>query len=261
MTRCLSLSTPARARAAAKLLLFAVPVALVTAVAPAVSTAAPPPANPPLPNDQGFAAGSYITNVAAPGRFPLVAGGKAAPLVVDSGDYPGAVRVAGDLRDDIARVTGVTPQIAHTVSSGTAPVIVGTIGRSSLTDEMIRGGTLDVSDIVGKWETSLEHGDIGGVRTRLQPVQQIVRPTIVHVRGRTSPVGQRVTQYRDAGGGVVRPHFQPTEEIPVIHGRRLASVNWPPRDVWVESAAIERFRAIHVWGSISTHVSANRSVE
>ncbi|MYW15441.1 hypothetical protein GT039_07530 [Streptomyces sp. SID2955] len=37
------------------------------------------------------------------GAFSLVG----APVVVSRGDHPGVVRVAGDLRDDLERVTGV----------------------------------------------------------------------------------------------------------------------------------------------------------
>ncbi len=86
-----------------------------------------------------------------------MAGGKAAPLVVDASDYPGVVRVAGDLCLDIGKVTGVTPDVVQgTVPVGATPVIVGTIGRSALIDGLISSGKLDVSGITGNWETSLE---------------------------------------------------------------------------------------------------------
>ncbi|CAM5326551.1 hypothetical protein SFUMM280S_09159 [Streptomyces fumanus] len=42
-----------------------------------------------------------------------MAGGRAAPLVVDEGDHPGVLRVVGDLRTDIGRVTGTEPAVAH----------------------------------------------------------------------------------------------------------------------------------------------------
>jgi Glycosyl hydrolase family 115/Gylcosyl hydrolase family 115 C-terminal domain len=87
----------------------------------------------------------------------LVAGGKAATLVVSASDYPGVVRVVNDLRADIKSVTGVEPAI----STGQVPnrgevVLIGTIGRSPLIDRLITAGKLDVSGIAGNWETSLE---------------------------------------------------------------------------------------------------------
>ncbi|MGW1607656.1 hypothetical protein, partial [Streptomyces eurythermus] len=47
--------------------------------------------------------GSYISFTG--GVFSLVG----APVVVSQDDHPGVVRVAGDLREDLARVTGVRP--------------------------------------------------------------------------------------------------------------------------------------------------------
>ncbi|MGW3107683.1 glycosyl hydrolase 115 family protein [Streptomyces sp. NPDC001100] len=93
-------------------------------------------------------AGAYISFSRTTGAFPLVG----APVVVDPDDHPGVVRVAGDLRDDIERVTGVRPggELAREV------VLVGTIGRSALIDGLVAAGRLDVSGIRGRWETSLQ---------------------------------------------------------------------------------------------------------
>ncbi|HZC51693.1 MAG TPA: glycosyl hydrolase 115 family protein, partial [Mycobacterium sp.] len=126
---------------------------LAALVAPAVTTAraAPAPAGQPNPS------GSYISETAAPDRFPLVAGGAAAPLVVNSGDYPGVMRAVGDLRTDIGRVTGVEPAVsADSLPAADHVVIIGTVGTSALVDGLVRAGKLDVSGIVGRWETSIE---------------------------------------------------------------------------------------------------------
>jgi hypothetical protein len=100
---------------------------------------------------------TYISNTAGPGRFPLVAGGKAVPLVVGAGDHPGVIRVVNDLQADMERVTGVRP----VVSSGRIPsqndvVLIGTIGKSPLIDDLVTAGKLDVTAITGKWETSIQ---------------------------------------------------------------------------------------------------------
>ncbi|MPZ85863.1 MAG: glycosyl hydrolase [Actinophytocola sp.] len=99
----------------------------------------------------------YITGTATPGSFPLVANGKAAPIVVSAADHAGVVRVAGDLRADLERVTGVAPAVlTDEVPRRDAIVLVGTIGRSPLIDRLVRDRKLDVRGIAGKWETTLE---------------------------------------------------------------------------------------------------------
>ncbi len=98
---------------------------------------------------------SYVAFAPSDGSFPLAASGKAAPIVVDAGDHPGVVRVAGDLQTDVERVTGVRPALGNE-PSGEEIVIVGTLGRSRLVDRLVAEGKLDVRGIAGRWETSLE---------------------------------------------------------------------------------------------------------
>src|SRR5687767_12095222 len=62
--------------------------------------------------------GAYISFSPVAGAFSLVG----VPVVVSPEDHPGVVRVAGDLRDDIERVTGVRPGDAV----GPEVVLVGT---------------------------------------------------------------------------------------------------------------------------------------
>ncbi|MFF3487730.1 glycosyl hydrolase 115 family protein [Streptomyces sp. NPDC002701] len=92
--------------------------------------------------------GAYLSFSPRPGAFRLVG----APVLVSADDHPGVVRVAGDLRDDIERVTGARPgdAVAREV------VLVGTIGRSRLIDGLIAAGRLDVEGVRGAWETSLQ---------------------------------------------------------------------------------------------------------
>jgi hypothetical protein len=113
----------------------------------------------------------YVSTEAGPGRLALVAGGRAAPIVVSSGDHPGVVRVVGDLAADIARVTGVRPVVSTDhVPTGSDVVLVGTIGHSPLIDGLVAAGKLDVTGLAGKWETSVEQvvaDPLPGVRRAL----------------------------------------------------------------------------------------------
>jgi hypothetical protein len=101
--------------------------------------------------------GSYLSARPGPGRFALVSAGKAAPLVVSGSDYPGVIRVVNDLQSDIAAVTGVQPAVSvDTLPAADEVVLIGTIGKSPLIDQLISTGKLDVTGIAGQWETSLE---------------------------------------------------------------------------------------------------------
>jgi hypothetical protein len=76
---------------------------------------------------------SCIVFTPGAGRFPLVAQGRAAPIVVSASDFPGVTRVGGDLRADVERVTGVRPAVfTDTVPETGEVVLVGTIGKSPL---------------------------------------------------------------------------------------------------------------------------------
>jgi hypothetical protein len=112
-----------------------------------------PPAAEPLPSGPD----QYVADHPVRGSFALAAHGATPPIVVSKADYPGVVRVVSDLRDDIHRVTGITPTVrTDTVGSAKHVVLVGTIGRSPLIDDLVKNHRLDVSGIAGKWETSLQ---------------------------------------------------------------------------------------------------------
>ncbi|MBT8224999.1 MAG: glycosyl hydrolase [Dactylosporangium sp.] len=104
----------------------------------------------------------YVVTAWQSGAFALVAGGKATPLRVSEGDWPGVVRAVRDLRGDLARVTGAEPTVAMAavpdLEARAHPevVLIGTINRSPLIDSLIAEGKLDVTGVAGEWETSLE---------------------------------------------------------------------------------------------------------
>jgi len=151
----------ARRRRALPLLLPLLMLAALVPPAHAATTGAP---RTPEPTTAGAGGGkpspgpgTYIVNVPGPGRFPLVADGEAATLVVSEADHPGVKRAVGDLQADIKRVTDVEPEIVKDrVPTGRDVVIIGTIGKSPLIDKLVRDRKLDVKGIEGKWETSLE---------------------------------------------------------------------------------------------------------
>jgi len=86
----------------------------------------------------------------------LVENKTAAPLVVDAADWPGVRRAAVDLQTDFERVSGLKPSLSKKVSgSKKTAILIGTLGRSPLIDELVRTGKIDAAPIVGRWEAFL----------------------------------------------------------------------------------------------------------
>jgi hypothetical protein len=118
---------------------------LAPLAAPTLAAQAPPGAS-----------ASYVSSTAGPGRFPLSAAGRSAPLLVSTRDYPGVARAARDLAQDIGRVTAHAPRVVlDSVPAAAEVVAIGTIGRSPLIDGLVGAGKLDTGGVAGRWEASL----------------------------------------------------------------------------------------------------------
>jgi len=78
-----------------------------------------------------------------------------ATILVDANDWPGVRRAAGDLAEDVNRVTGRQPGlIDHSDSfAGTNLVMIGTIGKSPTIDGLIRAGKVEARGLAGQWES------------------------------------------------------------------------------------------------------------
>ncbi|MEJ2078132.1 MAG: glycosyl hydrolase 115 family protein [Acidobacteriota bacterium] len=98
----------------------------------------------------------YVSADPGPGRFALSVEGKPAPLCVSALDWPGVRRVATIFQEDVGRVSGAPPTL-YRDKFGFARklVLIGTLRRNPLIDQLVRHHKLDVSDIVGKRETFL----------------------------------------------------------------------------------------------------------
>ena len=130
----------------------------------------------------------------APASFALVENRRAIPLIVSDNDWPGVVRAAQDLSSDIERVTGSHPEVKHVPPelAGGVAIIIGTIGRSALIDEMIRHHKLDARDIAGKWEsalTTIVDRPMPGVRRALVIAGSDKRGTIFAIYDLSEQIG------------------------------------------------------------------------
>lgn len=99
---------------------------------------------------------SYITSNPSAGRFHLSTATDAAPLFIDSSDYAGVARVAQHLQADITNVTGHKPALSiGETPVGREVVLIGTLGKSPLIDQLVADKKLDTTEIDGRWEAFL----------------------------------------------------------------------------------------------------------
>jgi len=94
-----------------------------------------------------------LSEVGGANSLALVAGGQSASIYFSANDAAVVAIAATALRDDLQRVTGVTPLLSSNAPTAASnAVFIGTIGKSSLIDGLIAGGKIDVSSIQGQWE-------------------------------------------------------------------------------------------------------------
>jgi hypothetical protein len=90
------------------------------------------------------------------GGFRLSVNGTSSPLCASTGDYAGVLRVLKLLRTDIGAVTGSSPDLAlDTIPALREIVLVGTLGKSPLVDQLVRERKIDVRGVTGQWESFL----------------------------------------------------------------------------------------------------------
>lgn len=89
--------------------------------------------------------------------FPLSANGGTAVIWTDGDDYKVVQITAQMLADDVNRVSNATAEVKQTKSlseiSGDAVVLIGTLGKSAMIDELVAQGKIDAKAIEGKWES------------------------------------------------------------------------------------------------------------
>lgn len=88
--------------------------------------------------------------------FPLVQNQQAATIIIDANDHKGLMRIVEYFQKDIQRVASVEPKIImNNIPDDKNLIIIGTIGKSTLIDQLVAENKIDVSDIEGNWENSL----------------------------------------------------------------------------------------------------------
>jgi len=142
-----------------------------------------------------FFAASFLplSETNAAGSLPLVAGGQNAPIYYSVNDATVVGIAASALRDDLQRVTGVTPALStNPPASSSAAVFIGTIGKSALIDGLIAAGKINVSSIQEQWESyiaTVVTNPIAGVSRALVIVGSDRRGTAFGIFGLSEAIG------------------------------------------------------------------------
>lgn len=88
------------------------------------------------------------------GDFKLVSDGQTADILVSPDDHKVVQIAADDLASDVERVTGSKPKVVHeTRALSASVVIIGTLGKATAVDDLVKSGRLDVSQIRGRRES------------------------------------------------------------------------------------------------------------
>jgi len=98
----------------------------------------------------------YIAYKNGDGYFPLCVNGKVAPIYTGEEEYPGVMRAVKSLQTDITSVTTTSPQLlSGKISNSKTVILIGTIGKNPLIDQLIQQKKLNVSGIEGHWEAHI----------------------------------------------------------------------------------------------------------
>ncbi len=95
----------------------------------------------------------WVSETASDGSFPVSGSRGAAAIWAAAGDAEVVHIAARDLATDVERVSGKKPRVAI---GGPTPagdvLLVGTLGRSPVIDQLVAQGRLPVGDLRGQWE-------------------------------------------------------------------------------------------------------------
>ncbi|MFA9192637.1 glycosyl hydrolase 115 family protein [Flavobacterium sp. FZUC8N2.13] len=134
----------------------------------------------------------YVTNKASNESFPLASNGKVASILVSENDFPGVLRVVSHLQNDIRLVTTISPNIVNKAVTENYIVIIGTLGKSPIIDQLAREGKIDASQLQGKWEkftTQIIENPIAGVQKALVIAGSDKRGTIYGIYDLSNQIG------------------------------------------------------------------------
>ncbi|KRB56652.1 glycosyl hydrolase 115 family protein [Flavobacterium sp. Root186] len=135
----------------------------------------------------------YIVNQASDENFPLVSKGKTAAILVSANDFLGVLKVAGHLENDIFQVSDLHPKRVNTISEAQDfVVIIGTLGKSEIIDQLAKEGKIDANQLQGKWEkftSQIVENPFKGIKKALVIAGSDKRGTIYGIYDLSNQIG------------------------------------------------------------------------
>jgi hypothetical protein len=125
------------------------------------------------PLQSTFKTQQYISFEAGSDSYELVTGGQPIPIIVSADDYSGVLKVAGHLQNDFKLVTGNLPELITDITvTADYAIIIGTLGKSPIIDELVRTKKINIEDVKGRWEVSL-------IQTVDNPISGIKKAVVI----------------------------------------------------------------------------------
>ncbi|MDP5202277.1 glycosyl hydrolase 115 family protein [Flavobacterium sp. DG2-3] len=135
----------------------------------------------------------YVVNQASAENFPLVSKGKTASILVSDKDFSGVLKVTGHLENDIFKVSDLHPKRIKKISEAEDfVVIIGTLGKSEIIDQLAKKGKIDGSQLQGKWEkftTQIIENPFKGIKKALVIAGSDKRGTIYGIYDLSNQIG------------------------------------------------------------------------
>ena len=135
----------------------------------------------------------YVVNQASAENFPLVSKEKTASILVSKNDFPGVLKVAGHLENDIFQVSDLhAKRINKITEAQDFVVIIGTLGKSEIIDQLVKKGKIDANQLRGKWEkftTQIVEDPFKGIKKALVIAGSDKRGTIYGIYDLSNQIG------------------------------------------------------------------------
>jgi len=133
----------------------------------------------------------FVSNTFVNGSFSIASKGRVSSILVSGNEWPGVLRAAKNLQVDLQKVTGINPDFSTEKASGMV-IIIGTIGKSEIIDQLIRNNKINVGGIAGNWESTLIEvikNPVPGIDSALVIAGSDKRGTIYGVYELSSQIG------------------------------------------------------------------------
>ncbi len=144
-------------------------------------------------NAQTIDAKQYVINKQVSGSFPLATNGKVASILMSDNDFAGVKRVVGHLKKDIKSVTNISPNsFEEGLQEEDYVVIIGTLGKSTIINQLVSNGKIDKTQLEGKREkfiTQVIDNPFAGIKKALVIAGSDKRGTIYGIYNLSKQIG------------------------------------------------------------------------